>query len=164
VQRCGEFVQWGDRKNLGEAALSAVITFATIGAIGGLVLGFYCVPWPLIVIPNLIIAIDSVIMSLHQNLSFLAAVARFLDVLASIKFVMSLEQRLHFSQRILKRQPATKLTDIQAMVSSFTTPRGVSKDALLGAEINRVGPGSDQGHLTAESEKLWQFMQAGGAQ
>ena len=43
VQRCGEFVQWGDLRNLGEAALSAVITFATISAIGGLVLGFYCV-------------------------------------------------------------------------------------------------------------------------
>lgn len=103
MQRCGEFGQWGDLRNLGEAALSAVITFATISAIGGLVLGFYCVPWPLIVIPNLIIAIVSVIMSLHQNLSFLAAVALFLDVLASIKFVMSLEQRLHFSQGILKR-------------------------------------------------------------
>ena len=66
--------------NWEKPALSAVITFATISAIGGLVLGFYCVPWPLIVIPNLIIAIVSVIMSLHQNLSFLAAVALFFDV------------------------------------------------------------------------------------
>src|SRR4029077_13490869 len=82
VQRCGEFGQWGDLRNLGEAALSAVITFATISAIGGLVLGFYCVPWPLIVIPNLIIAIVSVIMSLHQNLSFLAAVALFFGCLS----------------------------------------------------------------------------------
>jgi hypothetical protein len=62
--------------------MSAAFIFATISAIGGLVLGFYCVPWPLIVIPNLIIAIVSVIMSLHQNLSFLAAVAFFLVVLA----------------------------------------------------------------------------------
>jgi hypothetical protein len=37
--------------------------------------------------------------------------------------------------------------------------------AKLAVGINRVGPGSDQGHLTAEhAEKLWQFMQAGGAQ
>ena len=83
--------------------MSAAFIFATISAIGGLALGFYCVPWPRIVIPNLIIAIVSVIMSLYQNFSFLAAVAFFLDVLASIKFVMSLEQRLHFSQGILKR-------------------------------------------------------------
>ena len=82
MQRCGEFGQWGDLRNLGEAALSAVITFATISAIGGLVLGFYCVPWPLIVIPNLIIAIVSVIMSLYQNFSFLAAVSFFFGCLS----------------------------------------------------------------------------------
>jgi hypothetical protein len=81
--RCGEFAAgtWG-------SGMSAVITIATVSAISGLVLGFYCVPWALIVIPNLIIAIVSVIMSLYQNFSFLAAVALFLDVLASIKFVM----------------------------------------------------------------------------
>jgi hypothetical protein len=55
--------------------MSAVLMFAAISAIGGLVLGFYCVPWPVIVIPNLIIAIVSVIWSLYQNFSFLAGFA-----------------------------------------------------------------------------------------
>ena len=49
--------------------------FAAISAIGGLVLGFYCVPWRVIVIPNLIIAIVSAIVSLDQNFSFLAGFA-----------------------------------------------------------------------------------------
>jgi len=49
--------------------------FAGISATGGLVLGFYCVPWRVIVIPNLIIAIVSVVMSLDQNFSFLAGFA-----------------------------------------------------------------------------------------
>jgi len=62
--------------------MSAAFIFATISAIGGLVLGFYCVPWPLIVIPNLIIAIVSVTMSLHQNFSLLAAVAFFFGCLS----------------------------------------------------------------------------------
>jgi hypothetical protein len=55
--------------------MSAVLMFAAISAIGGLVLGFYCVPWRVIVIPNLIIAIVSVILSLDQNFSFLAGFA-----------------------------------------------------------------------------------------
>ena len=62
--------------------MSAAFIFATISAIGGLALGFYCVPWPRIVIPNLIIAIVSVIMSLYQNFSFLAAVAFFFGCLS----------------------------------------------------------------------------------
>src|ERR1700738_4361876 len=52
--------------------MSAVLMFAAISAIGGLVLGFYCVPWRVIVIPNLIIAIVSVILSLDQNFSCLS--------------------------------------------------------------------------------------------
>jgi hypothetical protein len=55
--------------------MSAVLMFAAISAIGGLVLGFYCVPWRVIVIPNLIIAIVSAIVSLDQNFSFLAGFA-----------------------------------------------------------------------------------------
>src|SRR2546421_7946489 len=49
--------------------------FAGISAIGGLVLGFYCVPWRVIVIPNLIIAIVSVIVSLNQHFNFVPGVA-----------------------------------------------------------------------------------------
>jgi hypothetical protein len=55
--------------------MSAVLMFAPISAIGGFVLGFYCVPWRVIVIPNLIIAMVSVILSLDQNFSFLGGVA-----------------------------------------------------------------------------------------
>src|ERR1700732_676480 len=55
--------------------MNAVLIFAAISAIGGLVLGFYCVPWRVIVIPNLIIAIVSVMVWLDQHFSFLAGVA-----------------------------------------------------------------------------------------
>jgi hypothetical protein len=70
----GEFARWGDRMNLG-SWMSAVLMFTAISAIGGLVLGFYCVSWRVIVIPNLIIAIVSVIGSLYQDFSFLGGVA-----------------------------------------------------------------------------------------
>jgi L-cystine uptake protein TcyP (sodium:dicarboxylate symporter family) len=55
--------------------MSAVLMFAAISAITGLVLGFYCVLWRVIVIPNLIIAIVSAIVSLDQTFSFLAGFA-----------------------------------------------------------------------------------------
>ena len=78
--------------------------FAAISAIGGLALRFYCVPWRVIVIPNLIIAIVSAIVSLDQNFSFLAGFAFvFGYILASIKSLTSLEQPLLFSQKTLKR-------------------------------------------------------------
>jgi hypothetical protein len=97
--------------------MSAVLMVAAISAIGGLVLGFYCVTWPLIVIPSLIIAIVSVIVSLYQNFNFLSGVAIFFGCL-------SLHQIAYIiGAAIIVFSEDTKAASMAAAASERVSPR-----------------------------------------